>query len=50
MANVHGDTCIEFFAFAVNSISSNEGPNKRNFEIDQVDDTFTWSRQFIFIK
>ena len=24
---VHGDTCIEFFAFAVNSISSNKQPN-----------------------
>ena len=38
-------TCIEFFAFAVNLISS----TKHNFEISQVDDKYTWSHQFVFI-
>ena len=36
---------IEFFEFAVDSISS----TKPNFEISQVDDTYTWSHQFVFI-
>ena len=49
MAAVHEDTCIEHVAFAVHSISSNKQPNKYNFEISQVGDTFTWSNQFIFI-
>ena len=34
---MHEDTCIELFAFAVNSISSKEQPNKYNFEISYVD-------------
>ena len=38
------------FAFAVNPISSNKPQNEHNFEINQqVGDTFTWSRQVIFI-
>ena len=37
--------CIEFFVFTINSISS----NKHIFEISQVDSTYTWSNQFVFI-
>ena len=38
------------FACAVNQISSNKPQNEHNFEINQqVGDTFTWSRQVIFI-
>ena len=39
--------CIEFLTFAVNSISSNKWSNKHNFEISQVDNTYTWSHLFI---
>ena len=39
------NTCIELSAFAVYSISSNKEPNKPNFEISQVDDTFTLYHQ-----
>ena len=38
-------TYIEFFAFAVSLISS----TKYNFEINQDDDTYTCSHQFVFI-
>ena len=30
-----------------NSIPSNKPPKKHSFEISQVDDTFTWSHQFV---
>ena len=39
--------CIEFLTFAVNSISSNKRPNKHNFEINQVENAYTWSHLFI---
>ena len=37
MAAVHEDSCIGYFGFAVNSISSKKQHNKHNFEISQVD-------------
>ena len=33
-----GETCIELFSFAVNSISSKKQPNKHNFGISHVDE------------
>ena len=38
-------TCIEFVTFGLDLIPS----TKHNFEVSQIDNTYTWSHQFEFI-